>query len=89
MVLTTACCSFSSPPGFLAVGDAGDDILTVDYLAVIIGVLGDDLPLVEVQKLPADRGRADIKSQGIVSVPGIARLDIYHPGAVPCRTGRG
>ena len=60
---------------FVTVVDTADDIVSVDTLAVVFHAAGQHPPSVQVEKLAANAGGADIKGQTEEALPRIARFD--------------
>ncbi len=67
-------------PFFLTVHDAGDDVVAVTQLAVVVRGMTHDLAFSEVQQLHPHRGGADVHGQGEVPAGGVSRLDIHETG---------
>ena len=63
---------------FLAENDAGDDVVPVTHLGVIIRGVAQDLALGQVQELHPDGGGADVHRQGKVALGGVAGLHVDH-----------
>ena len=64
------------PAGFLRINDSGDHIVPVQDLGVVGGASASDLPLVQVEDLAPDAGRAHVEGQGIMLPGGVPGLDL-------------
>ena len=69
-------------PMVLPVHDAGQDILPVHQLAVVVGDLGEDLPAVQVHQLQGHRGGADVHGHPEVARGLVPGLDVHQTAAV-------
>ncbi len=64
----------------LAEDHAGDDVVPVTHLGIVIRGVPDDLAGGQVQELDPDGGGADVHGEGKVALGGVAGLHLHNPG---------
>ncbi len=64
-------------PRFIRINDSADDVFTVTDLSVVVTKLGQNIARFKVDQLPVNGCGPDIHGNGIISIGGIPRLNIY------------
>ena len=64
----------------LSINNAGDDIISIAQLAVIVRRLPDNFTFGQIQELHPDCGGADIHGQSEMTISGVPRFNIHKTG---------